>query len=55
MVEQRDIVVVERGKVGSLGGVKEQEVKDGLELRELRVDVAYEPMEGKGHGVPAKH
>ena len=54
-VKQRDIVVVERGKVGSLSGVKEQEVKDGLELGELRVDMAYEPMEGKGHGAPAKH
>ena len=47
--------MVERGEVGSLGGVKQQEVKDGLELGEHRVDVAYEPMEGKGHGVPAKH
>ena len=54
-VKQRDIVVVEHGKVGSLGGVKEQEVEDRLELGELRVDVAYEPMEGKGHGAPAKH
>ena len=54
-VKQRDIVVVERGKVGSLGGVKEQEVEDGLELGELRVGVAYEPMEGKGRGAPAKH
>ena len=54
-VKQWDIVVVESGEVGSLRGVKKQEVEDGLELGELRVDVAYEPMEGEGHGTSAKH